>query len=77
MPDPLSPLRAATASLETSREAWRHQILEAHWLGYSNRQIAAVAGVSYETVRAVIQGYLSGLTEKSSPKSPGVMRPRL
>lgn len=52
--DPLDPLRIATASLEQSGEAWRHEILEAHYLGYSNRAIAAVAGVSYETVRMLI-----------------------
>lgn len=54
--DLLDALRTATASLATAREAWRLEIMELHWLGYSNRQIAAAAGVSYETVRAVVLG---------------------
>lgn len=55
MPDPLDALRLATASLESAREAWRAQVLEAHYLGYSNRAIAQVAGVSFETVRTIVR----------------------
>ena len=51
MTDRTSELRDAAARLERAREDLRRAIIRAHAEGMSLRQIAAVVGISHETVR--------------------------
>lgn len=50
MSDPFEKIRRLTLRRETAHEDWREEVRLLRAAGYSTRAIAAVAGVSHDTV---------------------------
>jgi DNA-directed RNA polymerase specialized sigma24 family protein len=50
MTDPFDKIRRLTLRRETATEDWREELRLLRAAGYSTRAIAAVAGVSHDTV---------------------------